>query len=147
MSSQTGLTWLPTSFNEPSLLAIVAGAEQSRILISRDWVLVWLFEIRTLLTSIAAHVNNDLHEPFLKQANAERLMIKLIIAYKYASRYPISSMMIQHQLAVLSNRCVNEVAFARPSVVSAPDYQLTLVCCFLHTTTYVIGNSKRQPGN
>ncbi len=121
MSSQTGLTWLPTSFNEPLLLAIVAGAEQSRILISRDWVLVWLFEIRTLLTSIAAHVNNDLHEPFLKQADAKRLMIKLIIAYKYASRYPISSMMIQHQLAALSNCCASEVAFAGLSIITTLD--------------------------
>ncbi len=48
-------------------------------------------------------------------------MIKLIITYKYTSRYPISSMMIQHQLAALSNRCANEVAFARPSVITAPD--------------------------
>ncbi|MCP4605552.1 MAG: hypothetical protein GY847_34360, partial [Proteobacteria bacterium] len=62
----------------------------------------------------------DLHG-CLHQADAERLMIKLIIAYKYASRYPISSMMIQRQLAMLSNRCVNEVAFAGPSVISAPD--------------------------
>ncbi len=94
-SSQTGLTWLPTSFSDPSLLAIVAGADQTRILISRDWILLWLFEIRALLTSIAARVNNEHHEPLLKQADAERLMIKLIVAYKYASRYPISSMMVQ----------------------------------------------------
>ncbi len=53
-SSQTGLTWLLTSFDNPSLLALIAGAEQSCLLISRDWILVWLFEIRTLLTSIAA---------------------------------------------------------------------------------------------
>ncbi len=94
-TSQTGLTWLPTSTSDPSLLALVAGAEQSHILITRDWILVWLFEIRTLLTSIAARVNNEQHEPFLKQADAERLMIKLIVAYKYASRCLLSSMMIQ----------------------------------------------------
>ncbi len=93
-SSQTGLTWLPTSFYEPSLLAIVARAEQSRLLISRDWILVWLFEIWTLLTSISAHVNGDKSEPFLQQAGTERLMLELIIAYKYASHYPISSLMI-----------------------------------------------------
>ncbi len=74
-----------------------------------------------LLTSIAAHVNNDLHKPFLKQADAKRLMIKLIVAYKFASCYPISSMMIQHQLAALSNRCATEVAFAGPSVIAMPD--------------------------
>ncbi len=70
-SSQTGLTWLPSSFDEPSLLALVAGAEQSHLLISRDWILVWLFEIWTLLTSIATHVNGDKNEPFLQQADAE----------------------------------------------------------------------------
>ncbi len=48
-------------------------------------------------------------------------MIKLMVTYKYASCYPISSMMIQCQLAALSNCCATEIAFARPSVIAAPD--------------------------
>ncbi len=82
---------------------------------------MWLFEIWTLLTSIAAHVNSDKSEPFLQQANAKRLMIKLIIAYKYATHYLISSLMIQRQLAALSNRCTSKIAFVGPSIISPPD--------------------------
>ncbi len=48
-------------------------------------------------------------------------MIKLIITYKYASHYPISSLMIQRQLAVLSNCCTSEIAFVGPSVISLLD--------------------------
>ncbi len=79
-SSQTGLTWLPMSFNDPSLLAVVARAKQSHLLISWDWILVWLFEIWTLLTSITTCVNGNKSEPFLQQDDAKWLMIKLIIA-------------------------------------------------------------------
>ncbi len=71
--SQTRLTWLSTSFDEPSLFALVAGAKQSHLLINRDWILVWLFEIQTLLTYIATRVNGDKNEPFLQQADAEQL--------------------------------------------------------------------------
>ncbi len=120
-SSQTALTWLLSSFNKPSLLALVAGAEQARLLISRDWILLWLFKIQTLLTSIAARVSGDMNEPFLQYANAERLMLKLIIAYKYAARHPISSLTIQSQLAALSNCCTSEIAFVGLSIISAPD--------------------------
>ncbi len=71
MASQTGLTWLLTFFNDPLLLALVAGAEQSHLLISRDWILMWLFKIRTLLTSIAARINGNKSEPFLQQDDTE----------------------------------------------------------------------------
>ncbi len=70
-STQTGLTWLPTSFDEPSLLAMVAGAEQSWMLISCDWITLWLFEIQTMLQAIAAHLSSDQNVPFLKPADAE----------------------------------------------------------------------------
>ncbi len=70
-SSQTGLTWLLTSFDEPSLLAMVAGAEQLQMLICHDWISLWLFEIQTLLLAIAAHLNGDQNAPFLKPADAE----------------------------------------------------------------------------
>ncbi len=70
-SSQTGLTWLPTSFDEPSLLTMVAGAEQSQMLISRHWISLWLFEIQMMLLAIAAHLSGDQSQPFLKPADAE----------------------------------------------------------------------------
>ncbi len=82
---------------------------------------MWLFEIQTLLASIAARVNGDKSEPFLQQDDAKRLMIKLTITYKYASHYPISSLMIQSELAALSNCCTSEIAFAGPSIISPPD--------------------------
>ncbi len=44
-STQTGFTWLPTSFDVLSLHAMVASAEQSHMPISWDWILLWLFEI------------------------------------------------------------------------------------------------------
>ncbi len=72
-----------------------------------------------LLTAIAARVNGDMHEPFLKSANAERLMLKLIVAYKYATCQSILSISLQCQLAALSNHCNSEIAFARLSVISA----------------------------
>ncbi len=74
---------------------MVTGAEQSRMLISCDWISLWLFKIQTMLMAIIAHLNGNRNEPFLKPADAEQLMLKLIVAYKYAARQPISSMMLQ----------------------------------------------------
>ncbi len=48
-------------------------------------------------------------------------MLKLIMAYKYAARQPISSMMLLCQLTELSNCCHCKISFARPSVISALD--------------------------
>ncbi len=71
--------------------------------------------------AIAARANGDTHEPVLKPTDAEQLMLKLFIAYKYAARQSISSMSLQRQLAAPSNGCNSEIAFARPSIISAPD--------------------------